>query len=168
MNSQKVSAIKDLSNSIVICTSPDQIGVINSKRQFKPKVLELDSSDYSSDSNNQGRWTDIEHLIFMAWIIEFGRDWKKIEFYVQTRSSSQARSHAQKVLRKLDRPAMIREILKQKEKLNFNPEEYKCEGLSVFSKYENFPFDKFRSGMKRKARCIEEKSFLNIYEFQSK
>jgi SHAQKYF class myb-like DNA-binding protein len=81
----------------------------------------------------QGRWTQKEHLIFLAWIIHFGRDWKKIEYHVQTRSSAQARSHAQKVLKKMDRNAIMREIKQLKIKLKFDPIEYKCENLSVLT-----------------------------------
>lgn len=81
----------------------------------------------------QGRWTQMEHLIFLAWIIHFGRDWKKIEYHVQTRSSAQARSHAQKVLKKMDRNAIMREIKQLKNKLAFDPKEFKWENLSVLT-----------------------------------
>lgn len=57
----------------------------------------------------------------------------KIEDHVQTRSSAQARSHAQKVLKKMDRNAIMREIRQIKNKLNFDPKEYKCENLSVLT-----------------------------------
>ena len=82
---------------------------------------------------NNGRWTDLEHLIFLAWIIQFGRDWVKIEFYVRTRSSSQARSHAQKVLKKMDRSAIFKEISLLKSKLNFKPKEHGWEGLTFLN-----------------------------------
>ncbi|CAI2371601.1 unnamed protein product [Moneuplotes crassus] len=81
----------------------------------------------------QGRWTQYEHLIFLACIIHFGRDWKKIEYHVQTRSASQARSHAQKVLKKMDRNAIMREIRQIKNKLNFDPKIHKCDNLTVLT-----------------------------------
>lgn len=37
----------------------------------------------------------------------FGKDWKKVQEYVGTRSSTQARSHAQKVLPKLEESMSI-------------------------------------------------------------
>ena len=46
----------------------------------------------------QGRWTKDEHEKFLEAIQIYGRDWKKVQYYVGTRSSTQARSHAQKVL----------------------------------------------------------------------
>jgi len=45
---------------------------------------------------NMGRWTKEEHKKFLKGIIEYGNNWKMIEQLIRTRSSSQARSHAQK------------------------------------------------------------------------
>ena len=45
---------------------------------------------------NMGRWTKEEHNKFLKGIIEYGNNWKMIEQLIRTRSSSQARSHAQK------------------------------------------------------------------------
>ena len=47
---------------------------------------------------NTGRWTKEEHTKFLEAIKIHGRDWKKVQDYVGTRTSTQARSHAQKVL----------------------------------------------------------------------
>ena len=47
---------------------------------------------------NTGRWTSEEHKKFLEAIEIHGRDWKKVQDYVGTRTSTQARSHAQKVL----------------------------------------------------------------------
>ena len=46
-----------------------------------------------------GRWTEKEHYLFLIAVKEHGKDWKKIEEIVKTRSSTQARSHSQKVLK---------------------------------------------------------------------
>jgi hypothetical protein len=48
-----------------------------------------------------------------------------IEEFVQTRSSAQARSHAQKVLRRTDKTGVVREIMTLKTKLNFDPRAHK-------------------------------------------
>jgi SHAQKYF class myb-like DNA-binding protein len=55
-------------------------------------------SDESMRSFKQGRWTKEEHHKFLEAIQIYGRDWKQVQYYVGTRSSTQARSHAQKVL----------------------------------------------------------------------
>jgi len=48
-----------------------------------------------------GRWTQAEHLLFIQSIIQFGNEWRKVEKYIGTRSSTQARSHAQKFFEKM-------------------------------------------------------------------
>lgn len=124
---------------------------------------------------NQGRWTNLEHLIFLACIIHFGRDWKKIELYVQTRSSAQARSHAQKVLKKMDKASIVREIIQLKSKLKFDPREYKWENLTILSKDANdeveFKVTTIRSsngsqkeGQNKRERKLSSKSEHQILE----
>ena len=54
-----------------------------------------------SINNSNGRWTKEEHNKFIEGIIKYGSDWKKIQKHVSTRTSTQARSHAQKFLLKL-------------------------------------------------------------------
>jgi SHAQKYF class myb-like DNA-binding protein len=50
---------------------------------------------------NSGRWQDEEHMRFRTALLKFGRKWSKVARYVRTRTDAQARSHAQKYLRKL-------------------------------------------------------------------
>ena len=59
------------------------------------------SNKVEKDRFNKGRWTKEEHVRFMEGLKLYGKDWKKVQEYVGTRSSTQARSHAQKVLPKL-------------------------------------------------------------------
>ena len=68
----------------------------------------LSNNNTSFKQNNQdnsrfsiGRWHLSEHKRFLEAIIKFGNDWKKVEKYIGTRTSSQARSHAQKFFIKL-------------------------------------------------------------------
>ena len=51
------------------------------------------------DNENQfhsGRWTEEEHQKFIDGILQYGNEWKKVQQVIRTRSSTQARSHAQK------------------------------------------------------------------------
>lgn len=68
----------------------------------KPKKSKSKAQKVDSDGKkyNTGRWTDEEHRKFMEGIQLFGKDWKKVQQYVGTRTSAQSRSHAQKVLAK--------------------------------------------------------------------
>ena len=53
----------------------------------------------NTDSNNEynsGRWTNEEHQKFIEGILKYGNEWKKVQSIIKTRSSTQARSHAQK------------------------------------------------------------------------
>ena len=45
---------------------------------------------------NSGRWKEEEHKKFIEGILEYGNEWKKVQKIIKTRSSTQARSHAQK------------------------------------------------------------------------
>lgn len=108
-------------NSLII----DQKCLVKDKKHPKCENTSVFNHTVHGKHQNQGRWTKTEHLIFLACIIEFGRDWKMIEEFVQTRSSAQARSHAQKVLRRTDKSGIVREIMALKTKLNFDPKAHK-------------------------------------------
>ena len=62
----------------------------------------------SKTESQNGRWTKEEHTRFIDAIIKYGNDWKKVQRHVATRTSTQARSHAQKFLMKLKRSEKIR------------------------------------------------------------
>lgn len=63
----------------------------------------LTSGDNSSPSYNQGRWTCYEHFKFLEALKKYGKEWQKVQQHVSTRTSTQARSHAQKFFVKLDK-----------------------------------------------------------------
>jgi SHAQKYF class myb-like DNA-binding protein len=52
---------------------------------------------------NNGRWRRNEHIRFLGGCLQYGNNWKKVETYVRTRTSTQIRSHAQKYLKKLEK-----------------------------------------------------------------
>jgi SHAQKYF class myb-like DNA-binding protein len=52
-------------------------------------------------SFNTGRWMPEEHQRFIEALLKFGNDWKNVQKYVGSRSSTQARSHAQKFFVKI-------------------------------------------------------------------
>jgi SHAQKYF class myb-like DNA-binding protein len=58
---------------------------------------------YSSQDHKQvtlGRWSKEDHDKFVEGLRLFGKDWKKIEEFIGTRTGSQIRSHAQKYFRR--------------------------------------------------------------------
>jgi SHAQKYF class myb-like DNA-binding protein len=52
--------------------------------------------DSGSIKVNNGRWSSEEHQKFIEAMFLHGNEWKKVQQHIKTRSSTQARSHAQK------------------------------------------------------------------------
>lgn len=65
---------------------------------------------------NTGRWTDTEHKKFLEGILLFGNDWKNVQDMIGTRTSTQARSHAQKFFIYLRNKLKIKSENKNKNK----------------------------------------------------
>ena len=64
-------------------------------------------TDTFTKASSFGRWTQIEHQKFLLGnsyphpgLELFGKDWKKIEKLIESRTSPQIRSHAQKYFQK--------------------------------------------------------------------
>ena len=66
-------------------------------------IDEVNNALTSSSSYLNGRWSYEEHIRFLKGCLLFGNNWKKVENYVKSRTSSQIRSHAQKFLIKLNK-----------------------------------------------------------------
>lgn len=103
------------------------------------------SQDNSSIDFNNGRWTYSEHLNFLKGCIQYGNNWKKVEDCVQSRKSSQIRSHAQKYLIKLkkqftkDDPIFLDQILNKKMTKH---NKYKCSEETTKEMLEELEKDK--------------------------
>ena len=65
----------------------------------------IELNEDENDNNNilNGRWSQKEHLLFIKGCLLYGNNWKKVKKYIQTRSCSQIRSHAQKYLKKINK-----------------------------------------------------------------
>lgn len=65
----------------------------------------IELNEDENDNNNilNGRWSQKEHLLFIKGCLLYGNNWKKVKKYIQTRSCSQIRSHAQKYLNKINK-----------------------------------------------------------------
>ena len=55
---------------------------------------EHESEKVKIGRSKNGRWSLMEHVRFLEALKLFGKNWKKVEEYVATRTSTQARSHA--------------------------------------------------------------------------
>eukprot|EP00829_Urostomides_striatus_P009691 TRINITY_DN2145_c0_g2_i1.p1 TRINITY_DN2145_c0_g2~~TRINITY_DN2145_c0_g2_i1.p1 ORF type:complete len:239 (+),score=67.22 TRINITY_DN2145_c0_g2_i1:36-719(+) len=92
----------------------------NQDKKFDPLICkENDDDEGDGDSSEPGkiagtgRWTEKEHKLFIEALEKYGKDWKKVKEYVGTRTTTQARSHAQKYFSKVERRQ--RPKLKEKE-----------------------------------------------------
>ena len=87
---------------------PDQV---QKPQSFMPELLaplqeietEVSSDNSISKTAGFGRWTKDEHKAFLKGLQKFGRDWRKIEEYIGSRSGAQIRSHAQKYFIKMQK-----------------------------------------------------------------
>ena len=82
---------------------------------FLNKNYEIENFDNEKQFHT-GRWTEEEHQKFIDGILQYGNEWKKVQQVIRTRSSTQARSHAQKFFLK------IKKII-QNNNVNFNDKE---------------------------------------------
>ena len=135
---------------------------INDKKLKKikdKKKCRLHSNSINKENNYYtGRWKLDEHQRFIEAIIKFGNNWRLVQKYVKTRSSTQARSHAQKFFIKLKRAKylnkninLINSSIKSLHELlkDLNKKDYD----NVIKELNNVAFDKRNfNEKKRKSR----------------
>lgn len=71
---------------------------LKSKRSL---IVNGHSGYRKKNAYNSGRWSIDEHKRFVEAIVKFGNDWRNVQRYIRTRSSTQSRSHSQKFFMKL-------------------------------------------------------------------
>ena len=84
----------------------------NTKCGMKRKKRSYESIAKVRETKEQyrvGRWTRLEHFKFLEALKIFGKEWQKVQQHVNTRTSTQARSHAQKFFVKLDKKQLTLE-----------------------------------------------------------
>jgi SHAQKYF class myb-like DNA-binding protein len=77
-----------------------------SKKENLSKIIIFKKNNHKEKKDkkgnlNEGRWSYEEHIKFIEALVKFGKNWKDVQKYVGTRTTAQARSHAQKFLLKL-------------------------------------------------------------------
>ena len=101
--------IKDKSDNNTNTSSLILDNKLNQKTEETDNFALNDSTNAKKSKNikkkktcfNEGRWSFEEHKKFIEALVEYRKNWKNIQMYIGTRSSSQVRSHAQKFLLKL-------------------------------------------------------------------
>ncbi len=79
----------------------EKLKKLKEKPKKKNSILEKETNYLT------GRWNFEEHKKFIEAIIKFGNNWKLVQKHIKTRSSTQARSHAQKFFIKLKKAKLI-------------------------------------------------------------
>ena len=128
-----------------------------------------------------GRWHLSEHKKFIDAIIKYGNDWKKVQNHIGTRSSSQARSHAQKFFIKLKEEQKKMKISKEIDYSNSTVKSFydalqsmnQEKRENIIKELENVVFDnqlrnKSKKRSKSKNNCYSESGtdgFISCTEF---
>lgn len=135
------------------------------------QILNSDSLTNLKIKNNKdenfktGRWHPDEHQRFIEAILKYGNEWKKVQSHVVTRSSTQARSHAQKFFVKIKKTNLLdfnidltkNSIKSLHEVANqMNSDQY----LNTIKTLNNIAFEKKNSGQLPKSRKKTEKSIF--------
>ena len=94
-----------------------KINTINvNSTQINNEQIKNKNTEINNGTHSDGRWNSDEHKRFIIGCLLYGNNWKKVEGYVQTRTSTQIRSHAQKFLIKLKKKYKINELNYNNEK----------------------------------------------------
>ena len=175
---------RDLEKSDSLELSEDKNAINDSDSKAKS------ISDNDSKGNfyflNEGRWSFNEHIKFIEAIVEHGKNWKDVQKYVGSRSSTQARSHAQKFFLKLKAiktPKFdldfssnnikslsdIIEIIKRKEEYTKRGKEYIISTLTSLSESISIESDSlcknFKAKIKKNKKDEKSTNQNNITEY---
>ena len=103
----RLSTIKDVPYSQKAGLSLPESNV--EKKSFKKtKEMKLKHKRINREGSfNCGRWQPEEHERFIEAIMRYGNEWKSVQKHVGTRSSTQARSHAQKFFVKIKKTNLL-------------------------------------------------------------
>lgn len=82
---------------------PTEFSPTTKDQNLIPTAAGTANTEPDSPPKSIGRWTKEEHQRFVEGLRKFGKNWKKIEEFVGTRSGPQIRSHAQKFFIRLER-----------------------------------------------------------------
>lgn len=95
----KITQIESSLDSLSQVNRNDQ--TITSNSDTLSEVTLSSVSDENEKTFHSGKWSKTENRLFLEGVLNFGNNWKKIQENIATRTTTQARSHAQKIFLKI-------------------------------------------------------------------
>lgn len=196
MSLHSPSSIPQTISQLISTTKPQPTSTPfkNRKIRFRLSVIKDSASEHKNkkvkemknktrkqtrdDKFSCGRWKVDEHQRFVEAIIKFGNDWKQVQKYVRTRSSTQARSHAQKFFVKIKKAKILKfnlDLTKNSIKMlhdllnELNNEEYQLiinQLNSVAFERNNLPKKKSYKTDERESLSDSSSSFSDKYNYE--
>jgi SHAQKYF class myb-like DNA-binding protein len=100
--------------------SDNDITITDENYSDNDKYVNLDNVLNNDSKFSTGRWTHDEHVKFIEAMFLYGNEWKKVQEHIKTRSSTQARSHAQKFFIRLKKKLLEENIQYELKDKNIN------------------------------------------------
>lgn len=82
-------------------STKNELSVLENRFKLKPEQSYKKETKASRLGKSTGRWTQKEHILFIEGLKIYGKNWKKVESYIGTRTGTQIRSHAQKFFNRI-------------------------------------------------------------------
>lgn len=79
----------------------NEVSMPENRFKLKPEQSYKKETKASRLGKSTGRWTHKEHVLFIEGLKIYGKNWKKVESYIGTRTGTQIRSHAQKFFNRI-------------------------------------------------------------------
>lgn len=83
------------------CSTRNELTLPENRFKLKPEQSYKKETKASRLGKSTGRWTHQEHLLFIEGLKIHGKNWKKVESFIGTRTGTQIRSHAQKFFNRI-------------------------------------------------------------------
>jgi len=152
------------SNPLINLESKPKNKIFGNLKEKKKEVGNHSTSIINDSKFHTGRWTDDEHNQFIKGILEYGNEWKMVQKIIKTRSSTQARSHAQKFFLKIKNTIKTQKISNVSEnilKYIYNSNQALKNGLPLKDEQKKKLLDVIISNIKR---CEPEYENSNLKE----
>lgn len=82
-------------------STKNEVSLLEARIKLRPEQSYKKETKASRLGKSTGRWTQQEHVLFIEGLKIYGKNWKKVESFIGTRTGTQIRSHAQKFFNRI-------------------------------------------------------------------